>query len=115
MKSVSAIDRNDLLDQVSEKKFDWPTAYATGYNDAIRMAREKIYAAPEIDAAPAVHGHWIHCKGKSNLWHCSECGREILYNPKRRTYNIVKMPVFKKNKFCRSCGAKMDGKGETDE
>ena len=58
---------------------------------------------------PVVHGRWIHCDGKSIVWYCSECGGKILYNPNPRTYNIKKLKVEKYNKFCRNCGAKMDG------
>lgn len=65
--------------------------------------------APAVDVAPVVHGRWIHCAGKSNLWHCSECGGRIMYNQTRKTYNIKKLPVSEANKFCRNCGAKMDG------
>lgn len=65
-----------------------------------------------VDAEPVRHGRWIHCKGKSNLWYCSECGEKINYNQKRRTYNIKKRPVYEVNKRCRACGAKMDGGGE---
>ena len=61
-----------------------------------------------VDAAPVVHGRWIHCAGKSNVWHCSECGGRIMYNQTRKTYNIKKLPVSEANKFCKHCGAKMD-------
>lgn len=84
-----------------------------------RMAEELERANTEKDAAPVVHGRWIHCAGKSNLWHCSECGGRIMYNQTRKTYNIKKLPVSEANKFCKHCGAKMDaeeneGGGETD-
>lgn len=65
--------------------------------------------APTIQAVPVVHGRWVHCNGESNLWYCSECGEKIRYNPSRRTYNIEKRPVQEVNKYCRGCGAKMDG------
>lgn len=68
--------------------------------------RCKTYYAEE----PAAH--WVHCKGKSNLWYCSKCGGKIMYNPTRRTYNIKKLPVSKKNKFCRNCGVYMEGERE---
>lgn len=68
-----------------------------------------IEDAPTVDAVEAVRGEWVHCNGKSNLWYCSVCGEKILYNPTRRTYNIEKRPVHAVNKFCRGCGAKMDG------
>lgn len=54
------------------------------------------------------HGRWIRSKGKSGLWYCSECGSIIIYK-QRKTYNIPQIPVEEKNKFCRCCGAKMDG------
>ncbi len=67
---------------------------------------------PAADVAEVQHGEWVHCNGKSNLWYCSQCGEKISYNPTRRTYNIRKKPVNETHKFCRNCGAKMDGKGE---
>lgn len=73
-------------------------------------------AVDEVEAAPVRYGRWIKAKGKTNLWYCSECGEKILYNPNKRTYNVQKMPVFEKNKFCRNCGAKMEGKnGKQDK
>lgn len=54
-------------------------------------------------------GRWIHCRGKSNLWYCSECGEKIVYNPAKRTYNIEKRPVYEVHKHCRACGVRMDG------
>ena len=70
---------------------------------------DSIDAQPTVDAVEVVHGRWIHCSGKSNLWYCSECGEKILYNPTRRTYNIEKRPVHEVNKYCRGCGAIMNG------
>jgi NAD-dependent SIR2 family protein deacetylase len=67
-----------------------------------------IVQAPAVDAEPVRHGRWIHCKGKSNLWYCSECGEKIIYNPTRKTYKPKKKPVHEVNKRCRNCGAKMD-------
>lgn len=71
--------------------------------------REVLEDCPTVDAVEVVHGEWIHCQGKSNLWYCSACGEKVLYNPTRRTYNIAKRPVHEVNKYCRCCGAKMDG------
>lgn len=64
--------------------------------------------APTLDVAPVRHGRWVRCKGKSTLWHCSECGERIVYNPTRKTYNVCKKNVAEVNQFCRACGAKMD-------
>lgn len=72
-----------------------------------------IDRSPTIDAVPVVHGRWVRAAGKSNIWYCSVCGDKINYKQNRRTYNIPKVPVEQKNKFCRNCGAKMDAK-DTD-
>lgn len=79
---------------------------------AMCVVAEGLAELPALDVAPVKHGHWIHCKGKSNLWYCSECGDKMLYNPTRRTYNIVKLTMAEKNKFCRNCGARMDGEAD---
>ena len=54
-------------------------------------------------------GRWIKAKGKSRVWYCSECGDRIMYDQNRRTYNIPKVTVSEKNRFCRNCGARMEG------
>lgn len=69
-------------------------------------------ACPTIEAESVRRGRWENCKGKSALWHCSECGEKIIYNPSRKTYNIRKRGVAEVNKFCRACGARMDLEAE---
>ena len=93
----------DLIDYIRclEKNYN----VAVSFNE--NQARYIESLNPE-DCRP--HGYWVHCKGKSNLWYCSECGEKISYNPTRRTYNIEKKPVNEIHKHCRCCGAKMDGK-----
>lgn len=70
---------------------------------------EKVRIAPSVNNSDIVYAYWIPCPGKSCIWHCSACGDQINYKQNRRTYNIPKVPVEQKNKFCRNCGAKMDG------
>lgn len=82
-------------------------------SEAARTDFIEICRCDTAENEPVRHGQWIHCAGKSNLWYCSECGGKILYNPTRRTYNIKKLPVDEMNRFCRSCGAKMDGGAES--
>lgn len=104
MPDVRLIDANALIKDLHlMAKFQDPYKCST-----ILGVCFTIEARKTIDAVPVVHGRWIHCDGKSNLWYCSECGGKILYNPTRRTYNITKLPVEEMNKFCRNCGAKMD-------
>lgn len=78
------------------------------YAFGLREAADYIEKAQTLDVAPVRHGRWVRCKGKSTLWHCSECGERIIYNSTRKTYNIRKKNVAEVNKFCRACGAKMD-------
>ena len=91
-----------------------PCNYAGCEGDCTQCLADHLIAngvtfATDHNAVEVVHGRWIHCQGKSNLWYCSECGEKILYNPTRRTYNIEKRPVHEVNKYCRGCGAIMDG------
>lgn len=106
MPEVRPIDANALLELYTPTD-DFVDIHA--YKVPVPAVVQNILDQPTLDYAPVRHGHWIHCAGKSNLWYCSECGGKILYNPTRRTYNIKKLPVDEMNRFCRSCGAKMDG------
>lgn len=58
---------------------------------------------------PVRHGHWVPCMGKSHIWYCSVCGERINYNQAHRTYKIEKKPVYEVHRWCRKCGAKMEG------
>lgn len=80
-----------------------------------QLLTRMISNAPTIDAVPVVHGRWVRSAGRSHIWYCSVCGDKINYKQNRRTYNIPKVPVGQKNKFCRNCGAKMDLKEATNE
>lgn len=82
---------------------------------AIRDVKLLISVMPTVEAAPVVHGQWIHCKGKSNIWYCSVCGEKIIYNPTRKTYKPDKKPVWETNKCCRNCGARMDLEEQQDD
>lgn len=78
-------------------------------NGVTRLRISDIDAIPSAKVAPIIRAHWIHCKGKSNLWYCSYCRNTINYNP-----NIDKKPVYEVNKFCRNCGAQMYEKVELE-
>ena len=61
-------------------------AYIGGVEDCIKVLEQ--FKTKEIK-----HGHWDDC---SNMWCCSECGRDSRYD----------------SDYCPNCGAKMDLKGE---
>lgn len=82
-------------------------AKKAGVTDLVIFDRDFVVEAIKRNI---VHGRWVRAAGKSNIWYCSVCGDKINYKQNRRTYNIPKVPVEQKNKFCRNCGAKMDAK-----
>lgn len=69
---------------------------------------DTIDDAPLIDAVEVRHGFWVFDSGDeySDRYHCSECGKEIdICN------EIVAEP---KPNYCPNCGAKMDGRRESE-
>ena len=56
-----------------------------------------IKEAPTVDAEPLRHGKWIFNRERYS-WECSEC--------QCQTGSIFEES---KSKFCKNCGAKMDG------
>jgi hypothetical protein len=59
-------------------------------------AMEVLNDVPAADVAPVVHGAWEFISLDGSLW-CSRCKRPSGYGRKAE------------NKYCRNCGAKMDG------
>ena len=60
---------------------------------------QAIMNAPTVDAAPVVHGQWVHVPSSDMMtgkaYKCSEC-------------NKMRYGSFMPN-YCGNCGAKMDG------
>lgn len=104
MKTVNEelIARSSVLNLLEVFPFD-------GDVHDMERIEDEVKEIPSVDVVR--HGYWIHCKGKSNLWYCSECSEQILFNPNPRTWqgsNKSKRSVSELNRFCRGCGAKMD-------
>lgn len=59
---------------------------------------ENIFKAPLIHAEPVRHGRWRHLGGDE--WRCTICGEVI------HTEDRWERPS---DKYCRECGARMDG------
>ena len=70
------------------------------YYKGLAWAHRLVLDSEVIDAAPVVHGWWIH--DINNLYGCSECGE-------RET-----MPHKKLKNYCHNCGAKMDGRKDNE-
>ena len=58
-----------------------------------------VATAPTVDAAPVVHGQWVHVPSSDMMtgkaYKCSECGK-------------MRYGSFMPN-YCGNCGARMDG------
>ena len=67
--------------------------YIQGKLQFVENEYDLIDKCPTIDAEPVRHGRWIRCKGKSNLWYCSECGEKILYNPNKYYLKYIRHPL----------------------
>lgn len=101
-----------LKEQAIDKDYQADGDEDSIFADDAQALRE---AAEMLEKSEAVkHGRWIHCKGKSGLWYYSNCGEKIIYNLDRHVYNTRKRGVAEVNKYCRGCGAKMDGGEDHD-
>ena len=111
---TDVISRNALLEQIVEQKFDWPTGYATGYNDAVRVIREKVWSAPALDVAHVVHARWI--RNDLGNTRCSNCHTRL---PFRHCYNEEDGyewdDEIDETPWCMHCGARMDERVEKGE
>lgn len=63
---------------------------------------QAIAQAPTIEAAPVVHGRWVHVPSSDMIsgkaYKCSECGK-------------MRYGSYMPN-YCQCCGARMDGDGD---
>lgn len=87
---------NDMLTSGRDAAFKW------GFKaDGVEKALEIIKDMPTVDAEPVKHGHWIKTPSPYHV-KCSSC----------KTMICIKFYGVKVEKFCRNCGAKMDGESE---
>ncbi len=59
-----------------------------------------ISKIPTADVVEVNHGEWISLEAEIGLYSCSKCEHKILRE---------------KCNFCPNCGAKMDGRSDTDD
>ena len=62
---------------------------------------EDIDCAPTIDAAPVVHGRWVHTDMAAWWFGKDECSECQYHDDERNDLSRLK--------YCPNCGAKMDG------
>lgn len=99
------IDREELLKDIEDSvRFSSRNGVSAEMRGAHKIV-ERIFSAPTVDVDEVVHGEWVHIKdygGGKCLGHCSVC-----WAPQEADNPSVIKEVFR---YCRWCGAKMDGK-----
>lgn len=91
------VNKKELLDSL-EKKIKESNEYGMAVVDSDFI--DLVNDATEVeDVTPVVHGEWEFISLDGSLW-CSRCKRPSGYGRKAE------------NKYCRNCGAKMDGEME---
>lgn len=91
----------DLISRKALLEKAWEADTQCGYVQVVDVG--DIEDAPAVDAAPVVHGRWMHLGGDE--WCCSHCGVVIT------TEGSWEQPTYK---YCHECGAKMDGGNDND-
>lgn len=86
-------DAEDETFADAERTMNPIKAIASGIVEEIK---NRVIAAPAVDAVQVVHGRWIHGVTLNHEWRkCSEC--------------LVSQEIFGCFTYCPNCGAKMDG------
>lgn len=89
------IDADALLEKRWDVPFETKDAY---YVQVVDVA--DIENAPTADVVEVKHGEWLHENGEMV---CSVCGEEALMDE-----------VYYESPYCPDCGAKMDGKSNSE-
>ena len=80
------------------------------YKKELCVLKPTVDAMPTVDAVEVVHGRWEHIKdygGGNCFGYCSHCKTPIRANSL--------MALEMDNRYCRWCGAKMDGERKDNE
>lgn len=109
------IRRSEAINAIKSLESSLPAKdnYAKGYDAALGRTLIAVREVPPAtDIQLVVYAHWIRGEEKgfktyNPLWYCSNCGGQIRYDIRTRTYQKTKRPVWEVNAFCRKCGAKM--------
>lgn len=101
---MRAIDGDALKDRLQSLAYDdWNQGVTTSWADAYRECADMVEEQPTIEPEPE-KGRWIKCEDRAG-WYCSECATDdyyaYLYNSDTGVYEL-------QDKFCPSCGARME-------
>ncbi len=94
------IDADALLDRI-------PNLYER------REVSRWVDKAKTVDAVPVVHGEWQeeNCRPRSSIFYCSICHRTAYDIQPSRDKAWKKRCRYA---YCPNCGARMDGKGNSN-
>lgn len=102
------ISRSTVIDQIAE--FLSPKGLDEW--EVMVEIREIIENAPAVDAVPVVHARWIFRKDPKHSYCtqavCSAC-KHIAKSNADLIVDNMKAYFAEDNRFCRNCGARMDG------
>ena len=107
---MKLIDRDELISCIKNMVIPYGTEERrSGIVSAYEAIAEKIIAMPAVDAEPLRHG----------LWSRKNCVKKKQYDATTDLYvhahrcsvcdSVSYFPVVLPDRFCRKCGAKMDG------
>lgn len=87
------------------------------YTEAVGIARSILKAAPAADVVEVRHGEWVdEYEGKYDnaLYVCSVCRAKAFY---MQVIDVLQNwhTIQARTPFCPCCGAKMDGKGGSND
>lgn len=101
------IEREKAFRLIKEQKEKETGAYSRGKNKGLIIAGSIINnkeVLPTADVVEVRHAHWEEQRWCDNFQHiCSLCHKTVRVHPQSVAY-----------KYCPYCGAKMDGKGDSN-
>lgn len=92
---------SELIKREDAIKITWIEPQYSDPINVLTEVRERIEALPTIDAVPVVHGEWEETDDRWGVgkWRCSACEKHSK----------------EQSDYCPNCGAKMDGKEQSNE
>ena len=103
------VDRSHIVQQAQDFRGVFKTDLEKYVADMfIRM----VDHAPSVDAVPVVHGRWERCGGDLHssgyAIYCTVCNKVHFVHRKHSLGGLNCEELFKKPKYCPSCGAVME-------
>lgn len=103
------ISRKALLEELDKWINPCVNYDKSEFLSGIATAISEVETAPTVDAAPVVHGKWVHPHWRNSdfCYNCSVCNGEAMH----KDYRWADKGIYP---ICPHCGAKMDGGNDND-